>query len=55
MPGIDRWIMGILFAIIALVGLFMASRAQDGFFFWTGLGFFAFGVLSTFGLIGRKS
>jgi hypothetical protein len=53
MAGIERWVMGVLVALIALVGLFMASRAHDNVFMATGLVFFLFGVLFIFGLIGH--
>ncbi len=51
--GDGKWVFGGLMGLLALIGLFMASRAADGAFYWTGLAFFLFGVLVIFGLIGK--
>ncbi len=48
-----KWIFGGIMALLSLVGLFLASRAVDATFYWTGLAFFLFGILVIFGLIGR--
>ncbi len=47
------WILGAVMGLIALLGLFLASRAQDDIFYATGLGLFVFGVLFIFFLINR--
>ena len=61
-PGLDAsdppaafgpWIMGTLFVLLSLVGLFMAAYAHDDMFHIGGLLIFAFGVLFIFRLIGR--
>jgi hypothetical protein len=41
-------------ALVALLGLGLASRAQDDVSYGTGLGLFAFGVLFVFFLIYRN-
>ena len=48
-----KWVFGAVMGVIGLVGLFMASRAADQVFYWTGLVFFLFGVVAIFALIGR--
>ena len=48
-----RWIFGGLLCLLSLLGLFMASRAQDDAFYLAGLMIFLFSVLFIFGLIGR--
>ncbi len=45
--------LGIVMALLALVGLVMTSQARDDVFYGVGLGLFLFGVLFVFGLIGR--
>ena len=52
--GSERWLFGILMAVLALIGLVMASRAQDDMFYITGLALFAFGVLFNFSLIAKS-
>ncbi len=52
--GDGKWIFGAVMALIALIGLFMASRATDATLYWTGLAFFLFGVLTIFALIARS-
>ena len=51
--GDGKWIFGALMAALGLLGLFMASRAGDEAFYWTGLAVFLFGVIAVFGLIGK--
>jgi hypothetical protein len=46
-------ILGIIMAALALLGLIMASRAEDIAFYATGLGLAAFGVAFIFALIRR--
>lgn len=48
---VGPWILGAVMGLIALLGLFLASRAQDDIFYATGLGLFVFGVLFIFALI----
>ena len=53
MEGSDgKWVFGAVMGAIGVLGLFMASRAADQTFYWTGLVFFVFGVIAIFGLIG---
>ncbi|MGH6944654.1 MAG: hypothetical protein ACREH6_10595 [Geminicoccaceae bacterium] len=51
--SIEPWALGVVLGVISLVGLVLASRAQDDAFYATGLGLFVFGVLLIFVLIGR--
>jgi hypothetical protein len=48
-----KWVFGAVMGVIGVLGLFMASRAADQTFYWTGLVFFLFGVIAVFILIGR--
>ena len=48
-----NWVFGFLVAFGGLIGLFVASRAHDGFTYLFGLLIFAFAVLFIFGLIAR--
>lgn len=45
------WALAVVMGVLALLGLVMASHAQDGVFYGTGLGLFIFGVLFIFVLI----
>jgi hypothetical protein len=47
------FILGGVAGLLALLGLFLASAAQDGVFYGTGLALFVFGVLFVFVLIAR--
>jgi hypothetical protein len=47
------WILGVVMGMVSLIGLGIASRAEDGVFYATGLGLFVFGVLFIYGLIYR--
>lgn len=49
------WVLGAAAGIVALVGLFLASRAQDGAFYYFGLAVFAAAVLFIFGMILRAT
>lgn len=53
MSDIGSWILGAVMAVLSLLGLIMASQAQDDAFYFTGLLFFVFGVLFIFALIKR--
>jgi hypothetical protein len=55
MNDIAPWISGTLLALLALFGLFVASRAADGPFHLFGLVLSLFGVLAVFGLIARAT
>jgi hypothetical protein len=50
---IGPWILGGAMALLSLLGLLLASAAEDRVFYGTGLTFFGFGVLFVFGLIHR--
>jgi hypothetical protein len=43
-----NWGLGVVMAVLALLGLVMASGAEDGVFYGTGLGLFLFGILFIF-------
>ncbi|NJO36871.1 MAG: hypothetical protein HC871_03635 [Rhizobiales bacterium] len=47
----SAWILGIVMALLALLGLVMASAAVDPVFYATGLALCLFGVLFIFFLI----
>jgi hypothetical protein len=49
------WILGAVMGVVALFGLFLASRAQDGTFYYFGLAVFAFAVLFIFGMVVRAT
>ena len=48
------WATAIVMGLLGLLGLFMASGAQDGVFYVTGLALFVFGVLYIFVIITRE-
>jgi hypothetical protein len=50
---VGPWIVGGVMALLALLGLGLASGAADDVIYGTGLGLFAFGVLFIFFLIHR--
>lgn len=45
------WIMGVVAALVSLVGLFVASAAHSGTFYYVGLGVAALGIATIFYLI----
>jgi hypothetical protein len=47
------WIAGFVMGLLSLLGLVLASAAQDSTFHAFGLALFLFGVLFIFGLIGK--
>jgi len=51
----DNWITAVGTAILALLGIFLASRAVDGAIYAFGLLMFLFGVLFNFYIIHRKT
>ena len=51
---IGPWVLGTAMGLLALIGLALASAAEDTVFYGTGLGLFAFGVLFIFFLIRRN-
>ncbi|MGF1610500.1 MAG: hypothetical protein ACFCUQ_13955 [Kiloniellales bacterium] len=53
MSAAGAWVLGGVMGLISLLGLVMASRAQDDVFYLVGLLLFLFGVLFCFGLIKR--
>jgi len=48
------WATAVVMGLVGLLGLFMASGAQDGVFYVTGLALFLFGVLYIFVTITRE-
>ena len=48
MPHLDRWIVGGLVMVIGLLGLYLASRADEVIMYYTGLALFGGGVLFNF-------
>lgn len=53
MSRVSSWLVGILVAAIGLLGLILASRAEDGALALFGGALFVFAVLFEFGLIRR--
>lgn len=51
---VGPWVLGGVMALLALLGLGLASRAQDYVVYGTGLGLFVFCVLVIFYLIHRN-
>jgi hypothetical protein len=51
MQGTGIWVMGAIMAILGLVGLLLASHAEDGPMYIVGLIFFLFAVLFDFWLV----
>jgi hypothetical protein len=51
---VGPWVLGGPMALLALLGLGLASRAHDDLLYGTGLGLFAFCVLFIFYLIHRN-
>jgi hypothetical protein len=51
--NVGPWILGALLALLSLLGLVMASGAEDELFSGVGLAFFLFGVFFIFALIRR--
>ena len=51
---VGPWVLGGVMALLALLGLGLASRAEDDVLYGTGLGLFVFGVLFIFYLIHRN-
>ena len=47
-----RFLLGVSFVVMALLGLIMASRADDGAFAFAGYVFAAAGILLTYQLLG---
>ena len=52
--AIAPWLLGAAMGLLGLIGLGLASAAEDGVFYGTGLALFLFGVLFVFGLINRS-
>ncbi len=48
MPHLDRWIIGIMVAIVSVFGLYLASQARDDVMYVTGILIFIVGVLFNF-------
>jgi hypothetical protein len=51
---VGPWVLGGAMGLLALLGLGLASRAEDDVLYGTGLGLFGFGVLFIFYLIHRN-
>ena len=55
MGNASAWILGTCMAVVALLGLIMASQATDPMIYYVGLGLCLFGVLFNYGLVARNS
>jgi hypothetical protein len=51
---VGLWVLGGIMALLALLGLGLASRAHDDVLYDTGLGLFIFCILAIFYLIHRN-
>ncbi len=51
----DKFIFGAVMGVLSLLGLVMASRAEDSIFYATGLVFFVFGVATISWLIHKST
>ena len=51
--NIGTWVLGAVMGVLGLLGLGLASAAQDNIFYGTGLALFLFCVLFIFSLIHR--
>jgi hypothetical protein len=49
------WILGAAMGVLGLVGLFVASRAHDGAFYWGGLAVAVVGVAVIYWLIAKHT
>jgi uncharacterized membrane protein len=47
-PHLDRWIIGIMVAIVSVFGLYLASQARDDVMYVTGILIFIVGVRFNF-------
>lgn len=45
---LGRWVVGVLVAIVGLVALYLASKAEDSVMYYTGIFFFIGSVLFNF-------
>jgi len=45
------WVMGIVMAVMAVLGLFLSAGAQDGTMYWVGLLWLVFGTAYCYALI----
>lgn len=46
-------IYAVIMGVVSILGLFMASRAVDGTFYWVGFLLFFFGLFAIFRMIGK--
>lgn len=53
MGRVGNWIMGGVIGLLGLLGLFMASRAHDDMFYFSGILLFVFAIFLIFRLIGK--
>jgi len=51
--SLGPWVLGVLMGLLSLIGLFLASAAEDSVFYGFGLACFVFGVVVIFSLIHR--
>ena len=51
--SLGPWILGTAMGLLGLIGLALASAAEDTVLYGTGLALFLFGILFIFGLIHR--
>ncbi len=49
------WVVGAATGLVALIGLFVASRAHEGAFYYLGLAVFALAVAAIFAMIVRAT
>jgi hypothetical protein len=49
--GAGSWVLGAVVGLVGMIGLFLASRADDATLYWVGMLIFLFAVLFVFNLI----
>jgi hypothetical protein len=55
MQNAQAWILGIVMAVLVLLGLIIASQAADPVMYYVGLGLCLFGILFNYGMVSRHS
>ena len=48
MANMDKWVVGMMVAVIGLFGLYLSSRAEDAIMYYVGIAFFVGSLLFNF-------
>ncbi|MBM3600374.1 MAG: hypothetical protein FJX35_19410 [Alphaproteobacteria bacterium] len=54
MGDVSKWIVGAAVAVLALIGLIVAAKAQDSTMYWVGLAIFVFAIGFIFNMVKRN-